>query len=182
MDVLPPRPLRLRATFVVHCGALASVLVATGSGLAWWGLVVRAQAIFGRGQWLHGLLLAGVGALLIWVGLLSLRALVDARRCARDSDELALELVSITEASKGERPSRGRMFRYRTATGIEGQVYFTGDHGPLYSDGTHRFLVALCPREAATRLLVVRDDFYPFEFSDDEARAIRRRTDGGDAA
>jgi hypothetical protein len=144
-----------------------------------------------RGRWglsvtfvaLAGLLLALFGA----VAGLELRDLRTARRCAASSDELVLEVVRTREPWIGIRGAAPLTYYFRVPrSGRRHQsdeqlvIFDTRKHTPLFADGkaagprpAQRQLVAL--QEPGGRVLVLRDDLYPFALSKADRRLIQER-------
>jgi len=117
-----------------------------------------------------------VGGSFACLGLLALRRLADARRCAARSDEV---IVRITKAEPQVVQGRqtGTIFHFagQTVDGrwVAGKTSLARKSEPLYADPSLQNLVALVSPESPKRAVVLRGDFYPFLLTSDEQAQVR---------
>lgn len=117
------------------------------------------------------LVLAGVGALLLFTGLAFRRELWVARRCAEDSEEVVLDIVKERSAWLGPRGGASMQYYYYRLEGRPGEAPREGrvacdpnlDQRPLYADARKKRVIALVCAEAPNEPVLVQEDHYPFE-------------------
>ncbi|MFT3868252.1 MAG: hypothetical protein QM715_07125 [Nibricoccus sp.] len=125
------------------------------------------------------MLLAGIGLIggsAAILGVKALRSLADARRCARRSDEVIVQVTQVVEQNaKGKTTGYEYQFAGQLADGrsVNGKVVFPVKHEPLYADNAHQTMVALVSQEKIGSPVVLRDDFYPLALTEDEKAKAR---------
>jgi hypothetical protein len=119
----------------------------------------------------------GAAALLLFLlGLGALRPVLDARRAALRSDEVACEVLEIRPPKRegGEILYRYRLLGARSP--LEGEVSCPRAEGePLFMNGRKHILALVAHRARRPRPIILRDDLFPFEVSAEELRALRER-------
>jgi hypothetical protein len=161
VNVLPPRPFRLRTRFLVET-FVGMPLVAGGA---------LCLAIYGT---VH----AAVIALMLAVAAFKLveRWLL-ARDVAKESDELPAKLVHLDRerhrANRANLAMESRRYQFEIDGYIEKLLAPTPATRPLFLDAEHTQGLAL--RARSGRLMIVSTTLWPFAFTADEERAIRER-------
>jgi hypothetical protein len=117
-----------------------------------------------------------VGGSFSFIGVVMLRRVADARRCARRSDEVIVQITQLTpQVVNGRRTGTEYRFSGQVAGArtVTGKVVFSTKEEPLYADAAKQTLVALVAQEALQRPVVLRSDCHPFELTADELAKVR---------
>jgi hypothetical protein len=176
--LLPPRPLKLRASFVLWNGAGGGLLVLVGVALVAAGPWIALSVDALDARWLAGVAqFVFLGGLLLWLSRFPLREVALARRCARDSHEIELEVAEEErhghKYAAHNRSLQTRIYFFRVGTGRLRYAAGKASNRPLFLDEAHTRALAL--RATDGGLLIVRTDLGPFAFAPSEERAIRER-------
>ena len=133
------------------------------------------------GRWLSFLFMGIVGVGLVggsftYLGVMSLRRLADARRCARRADEVLVRVTKLTQQIiKGRHTGNEFTYAGQTMDGrpVTGKAIFPVKQEPLFADAGRQTMVALVAQENLKRPVVLRGDFYPFDLTPEEQARVR---------
>jgi hypothetical protein len=140
-----------------------------------WAIEVKISRWFSIGF----MAIAGIGLIggsFTYLGVLALRRLGDARRCASRSDEVLVRITRITQQIvKGRHTGNEYLYAGQTVDGraVSGKVIFPVKHEPLYVDSTKQTMIVLVPQENLKRVVVLRGDFHPLDLTPDEQAKVR---------
>jgi hypothetical protein len=114
----------------------------------------------------------GIGVACTLAGREALRRLAEARQAARDSDDIEIELESIVQMKQYGRSTGVLTYKYLVsdASGKPRKRSVSFDrrkkHTPIFLDAEKTRVLAVRPRTAADRPIVLRSDFYPFDLNE----------------
>jgi hypothetical protein len=119
----------------------------------------------------------GIGGFLLYSCTRVLRRLHAARLAATASEEVELPLTHLEEASQYGRATGLVRYYYRVTTPSgekQREVVFNRrkGHEPLFADAARTRVLSLRAAGALDEPVVLRNDFFPFEVSDQDRRAV----------
>jgi hypothetical protein len=114
----------------------------------------------------------GIGVICTLAGRDALRRLAEARQAARDSDDIEIALESIVQVKQYGRSTGVVTYKYLVsdASGKPRKRSVSFDrrkqHTPIFLDPEKTRVLAVRPRSAVDRPIVLRSDFYPFDLNE----------------
>lgn len=106
--------------------------------------------------------------------------LKNARRCAERSDEVLLNVTSVSDQIVNGTNTGAKIYRYElkgVGSGSGEVIMPKGAAPPLFADAEGTKIVALISPDSPTKPLIVRSDMHPFDFTAEEAAQIRERSE-----